>query len=117
MALPDILETYASIRQHYRQTERERRAAIFALLEDLRDRGKLDASDAELERILALHVLIARFWIAEARVSYANHSMQELVAHYQALLADTLRPYACDDSKAKLAPFLLRIICKSPSKS
>jgi len=98
IALPDLLETYESMRVHYRGVEKQRRQGLFDLLEELRSHEEIAARDEELWRVVSHITLIARFWIAEARVSYKNHSIDRVIGHYQALLADCLTPYITDQA-------------------
>lgn len=106
LALPDIMETFEDIRAHYRRVESARRHAQFTLLAGLRARGALKGSDQDLSRLVSHITLIARFWIGEARVSYSKYGEPRIVAHYLALIADNLRPYATHAGRAELEPFL-----------
>lgn len=106
LALPDIMETFAEIRQHYRRVEKARRQRLLRLLAGLRERGVLVAKDRDLSRLVSHITFVARFWIAEARVSYANHGEQRVVGHYLALIADTVVPHASASARADLEPYL-----------
>ena len=106
LALPDIMETFEDIRTHYRRVESTRRQALFALLAGLRARGALEGSDQVLSRLVSHVTLIARFWIGEARVSYGKYGEQRIIAHYLALIADNLVPYATHAGRAELEPYL-----------
>lgn len=106
LALPDITETFEEIRAHYRRAERARRRRLLDLLCGLRDRGSLAADDRDLARLVSRLTLVARFWVAESRVSYARYAEQRVVAHYLALVADTLAPCATPAARASLAPYL-----------
>ena len=105
LALPDLLASFDDIRAHYRSAEVDRKEAVYRLLEHLRDEGALEASDKQLWRIVSHLVLISRFWIGEARVSYSQVPLKRVIAHYQALIADTLQPYVatgCDELETYL---------------
>ena len=106
LALPDIMETFEDIRTHYRRVESTRRHAQFTLLAGLRARGALEGTDQELSRLVSHVTLIARFWIGEARVSYSKYGEQRIIGHYLALIADTLRPYVTQATRADLEPYL-----------
>jgi AcrR family transcriptional regulator len=105
LALPDVIETFEQIRADYRKSELVRRRTVFALLAALRARGALSGSDRELSRLVSHVTLIARFWIGEARVSYGKHGQQRIVAHYLALIADTLLPYTTEAHRAELESY------------
>jgi AcrR family transcriptional regulator len=105
LALPDILETYDEIRASYQAVEHNRRDRLFQLLSRLRDGGSLTATDAELSRLVSHLTLIARFWIAEARVSYGDYDFDRVIDHYLALIADNLRLYVSPAATDELAPY------------
>jgi AcrR family transcriptional regulator len=92
LALPELVQTFEPLRNTYRKTEAARRRAMFGLLTALRRAGVLGGSDDELNRVVSHLTLIARFWIAEGRVSYGRHGEQRIIAHYLALIADNLVP-------------------------
>lgn len=106
LALPDIMETFMEIRQHYRRVEKTRRQRLLGLLVELRQRRVLVAQDRDLSRLVSHITFIARFWIAEARVSYAKQGEQRVVGHYLALIADAMASYASASARADLEPYL-----------
>lgn len=106
LALPDILESFEDLRAQYRRVETTRRHALFALLAGLRARAALEGADHDLSRVVSHVTLIARFWIGEARVSYSKYGEQKIIAHYLALIADNLGPYATRSGRAELEPYL-----------
>lgn len=101
VALPDLVESYESMCSHYSAVETQRRQGIYALLATLRSNGEIEATDDEIWRVVSHITLIARFWIAEARVSYKKQSVDRIVGHYQALIADTLSSFVTE--KAAMA--------------
>lgn len=106
LALPDLMETFAEIRQHYRRVEKARRRRVLGLLVELRERRVLLTKDRDLSRLVSHIAFIGRFWIAEARVSYARHGEQRIVGHYLALIADAIAPHASASARADLEPYL-----------
>lgn len=103
LALPYAIETFDAVRDSYRGTERQRRVQVLSQLCSLRERGALCASDEALRRIVSHITLIARFWIGEAATTYRRHALGQVIAHYQALIADLLWPYASEAARHELA--------------
>jgi len=105
LALPDVLETFDQLRTEYRRVEHHRRRALFERLAGLRARGVVAGSDTELSRLVSHLTLIARFWIAEARVTYSKYGRDRAIAHYLALIADNLEPLATPVHAAEIEPY------------
>ena len=48
----------------------------------------------QVELIVSHVSLISRFWLSEARISYANWTLEQTITHYLNLLGQVLLPYA-----------------------
>lgn len=106
LSLPHMLEAHPEIRVLYRQTERRRNAQNYARVLALRDAGELRATEQQVERFV-MHVrLTARFWLGEFRTTYYRHAIDDVIGHYLALIADLFLPFATDDARERLTPYL-----------
>jgi len=106
LALPDIMATWDEIRANYRRSEKTRRAQLLGLLQSLRARSQLDASDRELSRLVSQLTFVARFWVSEARVSYWQYGEDRVLGHYLANVADALRPWVTERTRGGLEAWL-----------
>jgi AcrR family transcriptional regulator len=95
-----VTRTWPELAERYRLVEHTRRAQLTDALRRLASEGVLRdlcAADDQA-RVVGTWSLIARFWMSEARLSYAEHDDDTIVRHYVALAAHALRPYAPDDA-------------------
>ena len=106
LALPDVMATWDELRANYRRTEKTRRARLLAVLQALRARSQLEANDRELSRLVSQLAFLGRFWVSEARVSYAQYGESKVIGHYLAHIAHALRPWATPRARSELEPWL-----------
>lgn len=105
IALPTLMVSYPEVRKVYRETERTRFRQQRSQLAGLRVSGRLDADDADLDRLLSHIGFIARFWLAEYRTSYRSCAVDDVVDHYLALIADVLATCATPLGQLELDEF------------
>lgn len=106
VALPHLIQTFDDMRRTYRQTEATRVAQQRTQLEHLRSNGLLEADNDTIDRLVAHIVLVARFWLAEYHTTFDRWPIHEVIAHYLSLIAGLLLPYANDQHRAELDPYL-----------
>lgn len=106
VALPHLLETYPELRRRYRHTERQRfqqqRDQVAALVAT----GLLTVDADELDRLVATIVLVARFWLAEYRTTFARHPVEQVIGHYLAIIGGVLAPHASREGRSQVDPYL-----------
>lgn len=99
-----VVDTWPELAARYREVDRQRRRALTLRLRALRDAGEVRGGDDDLARVVAAVTVAARFWMAEAHLSYPRAGLERLVDHYVALFAHALLPVAT--RPAKLGPWL-----------
>jgi len=96
---------------NYKETEKKRRKRLEDIFNHLIKAGYLE-KETKGEGVLMLvnHLtLIARFSHSEARISYADKTLDEVIYHYFTLICDILRQYATKDGKKDIKAFLREI--------
>jgi AcrR family transcriptional regulator len=110
VALPHLIETYPEMRRRYRQTERQRFQQQREQIAALMGAGLLTLDDDDLDRLVATIVLVARFWLAEYRTTFARYPVEQVIGHYLGIIAGILAPHASRAGRAQLVPYLAGVV-------
>ena len=100
-----LIEQNKIMSEQYKKTEHQRRTTIISNLLSLQTLGYLELG-IDIDFLISALTLIARFWISEASVSFRHLNPQEQIAHYSALLAKLLIPYASPKGQNDIKRFL-----------
>lgn len=96
-----------AISEKYKQTQINRTTVMSANLAKLRNEGYLKPSaESEIDNMVSVITLIARFWISEAAVTYRHLTSQEQIDHYSRVVANFLIPYATAKGKKEINDFV-----------
>lgn len=92
---------------NYAATEAKRREALRSHITSMMKNNCLSSSlTADQVGLIISHItLISRFWLSEARISYANWTLEQTKAHYLNLLGELLLPYATDEGRKQVDEF------------
>jgi AcrR family transcriptional regulator len=94
------------ISKRYEKTQVRRNDAIAANILALRKNGYIKADKEQIDFLVAMIALVARFWISEAAISYQHLTAQQQLEHYSALVGRVLFAYATAKGKKELASVL-----------
>lgn len=108
IALPTLIESSPEVCKVYRETERTRFRQQRSQIAGLRESGRLDADDHDIDRLLSHIGFIGRFWLAEYRTSFRSCAVDRVVDHYLALIADVLATCATAVGQRELHEFRSR---------
>lgn len=102
-----LIEQNKKMAERYKKTENKRRGALAANLVNLERAGYLMLQDEkDQEFLVSSIVLVARFWISEAQVSYRDLSQEQQIRHYLFVIARLLQPYCTAEGEKQLQIFL-----------
>jgi AcrR family transcriptional regulator len=92
---------------NYVATEAKRREALRSHIASMIKNNYLSASfNGDRVELIVSHItIISRFWLSEARISYANWTLEQTIAHYLNLLAEVLFPYATVEGTQQVDDF------------
>ncbi|WP_461093952.1 TetR/AcrR family transcriptional regulator [Spirosoma gilvum] len=104
LSIVHLMEQNKVLSDRYKETEKKRSSSIVANLVSLQESGYL-APQADLDFLVSVYSLTARFWLSEASVSYRHLSPSEQITHYVSLLAKVVLPYATQKGKEDIERF------------
>jgi len=92
---------------NYVTTEVKRREALRSHIVSMMKNNYLSTSliGDQVELIVSHITLVSRFWLSEARISYADWTLEQTIAHYLNLLGEVLFPYATVEGKMQVDDF------------
>jgi AcrR family transcriptional regulator len=92
---------------NYAATEVRRREALLNHITTMMKNNSLSGAliTDHIELIISHISLISRFWLSEARISYANWTLEQTKAHYLNLLGELLLPYATEKGRNQIDEF------------
>ncbi|MDO6429630.1 TetR/AcrR family transcriptional regulator [Flavitalea sp. BT771] len=102
-----LVSRHPSFAGNYAATDARRREALRSHITSMIKNNCLSTSlIADHVELVVSHItLISRFWISEARISYANWTLEQTIAHYLNLLGEVLFPYATVEGKKQVDDF------------
>lgn len=102
-----LVSRHSLFGSNYAITEAKRREALQNHVTSMIKNNCLSASlvGDQIEFIVSHISLISRFWLSEARISYTNWTLEQIIAHYLDILGDALLPYATDEGKKQVDDF------------
>jgi AcrR family transcriptional regulator len=85
----------------YPAAEARRKSFYASTFNQLRKNGDFRPSmqEADIQLLLSYISLIARFWIYEAQISYAERDLETNIRHYLQLMAGIFLPYTTDTGR------------------
>jgi AcrR family transcriptional regulator len=92
---------------NYAGTDVRRREALQNHITSMMKNNVLSGSlNADQVGLIISHIsLISRFWLSEARISYANWPPEQTIAHYLNILSEVLLPYATSEGRKQVDDF------------
>ena len=110
LSVVHLMKQNKHMAETYKQTQKERNAAITSNLQVLVQEGYLNMStEKEMELLVFSISLISRFWISEAAISYYDLTTEEQIRRYLTLITKLLMPYATEISKKDIHHFLEKL--------
>lgn len=107
LSLSHLLEQNPLIAARYKTIQQERTSTIAFNLKHLQEGKWLQfEDDRELEFLNANIVLIARFWISDARIAQRHLGMQRRISTYLEMIARLLLKYASTKGKKEIREWL-----------
>jgi AcrR family transcriptional regulator len=95
------------VAERYKKTQEHRSGTNQANLLHLVKRGYLRKEvENEIDYIVNMLALIARFWVSEATVSMADKTPKEQIRHYSITLAKFFLPYATAKGRREIEGFI-----------
>ena len=102
-----LRKQYEKLSDIYRRGEDLRRKTVLKNLGYLTQNKYLrELTASESTFLTSAILLLSRFWISEAAISYGNLKPAEQIRHYIGILANILSPYCSAKGKGQLAEFL-----------
>jgi hypothetical protein len=102
-----IIKQNPIVAERYKKVEKERGDGLIGNIKMLEKQKYLKIGSHESVQFLASIIgLIARFWISEAAISYANMPVEHQIHHYSGLIARMLAPYATKKGHTQIENYL-----------
>ncbi|GAB3958540.1 hypothetical protein GCM10028805_53060 [Spirosoma harenae] len=105
LSIVHLMDRNKVLSERYKETEKKRYSSIVANLIVLQESGYLTA-EADLDFLVSVCTLTARFWISEASLSFRHLNETDQIRHYVTLLAKLVLPYATQKGKGEIECFL-----------
>ncbi|GAB4039101.1 TetR/AcrR family transcriptional regulator [Spirosoma gilvum] len=105
LSIVHLMEQNKVLSERYKETEKKRYSSIVTNLLTLQELGYL-APEADIDFLVSVCTLTARFWISEASVSFRHLTVIDQITHYVTLLAKSVLPYATEKGKGDIQRFL-----------
>lgn len=101
-----LMKQYDKISAHYRMVEANRRQMSQKNIENLISNNYLRQLTAgEFDALCSNIMLISRFWLSEAAISFSHLQPEEQIKYYLKVLAQLLICYGTVEGKALIASF------------
>lgn len=102
-----LVRHYEMLGKDYAERQLRRRRRTWDITEQLvRQQDLRTLETREHEFLTNAQMLLFRFWLSEAAISYGHSPAEQQKAHYLQLLADLLRPYCTESGRRKLNEIL-----------
>ncbi|GAB4016369.1 TetR/AcrR family transcriptional regulator [Spirosoma koreense] len=105
LSIVHLMEQNKVLSERYKETEKKRYTSIIANLLSLQESAYL-VREADIDLLVSVCTLTARFWISEASVTFRHLNPPEQIRHYVTLLAKLILPYATEKGKGDIQRFL-----------
>lgn len=102
-----LFNHHPGVAEQYKGTEKKRRQSLENILKRIQSKGYLKkVMDPTHIKLVIAHIsLVSRFWISEARISYPDKDIEEVIKHYLLVLSEVFQPYVTIKGKKDIAEF------------
>lgn len=108
MSLVHILDQNAVISDRFKKTQLARSNFLGNSLSALAEGGWILIPDpADLDALVSMIALLARFWISDSRFTVHHQSPPEQIRHYLHLLVALFKPFLTSKGKSETEKFLV----------
>ncbi|QIP13805.1 TetR/AcrR family transcriptional regulator [Spirosoma aureum] len=105
LSIVHLMEQNKVLSAAYKETEKKRYLSIVNSLSALQESDYL-TPEADIDFLVSVCTLTARFWLSEASLSFSHLSPGEQIKHYVRLLAKLFLPYATEKGSRDAGRFL-----------
>jgi AcrR family transcriptional regulator len=103
-----IMKQNPLIAKRYSKTQSQRNETWLKNVESLQAGKYIKADKQEVNFLVSIISLIARFWLSEAAIAFKKESEEEQAMHYLKMIARIYLPYCTAKGKAFLDEFIKR---------